>query len=62
MNWKMFLTVTVAAVAGNYLTNQFVLRTQQTPNGFIAATGGAQDDLVRGATIATSLLVVKRFF
>ena len=61
-NLQKIAMLTLGILAGNWVFDQWIVRSDANPNGFVDFTPGfGLDDVVRAATVAGTAIVVTRF-
>ena len=61
-NFRKIAMLTLGILAGNWVVDQWVIRSEANPNGFVDFSPGfGTDDVVRAGVVATTAIVVTRF-
>ena len=62
MNFRKIGMLTLGILAGNWVVDNFVIRSEANPRGMVEATPGfGLDDFVRSGVVATTAIVLTRF-
>jgi ABC-type arginine transport system permease subunit len=62
MNFRKIGMLTLGILAGNWVVDNFVIRSEANPRGMVEASAGfGLDDLVRSGVVATTAIVLTRF-
>ena len=60
-NFRKVAMLTVGILAGNFVFDQWILRSNANPNGFVEFKEGfGLDDVTRAAVVAPTAIVVSR--
>ena len=61
-NFRKIAMLTLGILAGNWVVDQWVIRSEANPNGFVDFEPGfGLDDVVRSGVVATTAIVLTRF-
>jgi len=61
-NFRKIAMLTLGILAGNWVVDQWVIRSEANPNGFVDFQPGfGLDDVVRSGVVATTAIVLTRF-
>jgi len=61
MNFRKIAMLTAGILAGNWVVDQWIIRSEANPNGIVAFTPGfGFDDLVRAGVVASTAIFVTR--
>ena len=62
MNFRKIGMLTLGILAGNWVVDNFVIRTKENPRGLVdVAPGFGLDDLVRSGIVAGTAIALTRF-
>tara|TARA_R100001086_G_scaffold227754_1_gene146973 strand:+ start:566 stop:763 length:198 start_codon:yes stop_codon:yes gene_type:complete len=61
-NFRKIAMLTLGILAGNWVVDQWIIRSEANPNGFVDFQPGfGMDDIIRSGVVATTAIVVTRF-
>jgi len=61
MNVRKIAMLTAGILAGNWVVDQWIIRSEANPNGFVDFSPGfGLDDVVRAGVVATTAIFVTR--
>lgn len=61
-NFRKIAMLTLGILAGNWVVDQWIIRSEANPNGFVDFQPGfGVDDIIRSGVVASTAIVVTRF-